>query len=77
MDLFNYTPPADYSQGELAGPSMHIGRRCKTCRSPMTKTVSGFDSCVLGCGKLKIPADYDQAQIENVTLPVWTRKETR
>ena len=75
MDLFNYTPLASYDQAELSGPTMHIGRKCKTCGAPFIKTESGFDSCARGCGKLKIPQGYDQAQIENVRLPVWQKRK--
>lgn len=73
MDLFGYTPPAEYDQHELAGPTLHIGRKCKTCHSPIIKTESGFDSCAKGCGKLEIPKGYAQANVAGLQVPVWTK----
>lgn len=72
MDLFNYTPPAQFDQLELAGPSLHVGRKCK-CGAAFVTTESGFDSCSRGCGKLEIPKGYTQEQVQNVSIPIWRK----
>lgn len=72
-DLFGFEPAPSFEQGELMGPSMHVGRKCRTCGAAIVTTESGFESCARGCGKLQIPAGLEQAQIENVALPVWKK----
>lgn len=72
-DLFGYSPPASFEQSELAGPSIHVGRKCGACGSPIINTESGFESCVKGCGKLRIPKDMKPARLDGMEMPYWEK----
>lgn len=72
-DLFGKEIQPTYTQGELGGPMMPVGRTCPDCGRALVKTQSGFNSCPVGHGYLSIPNDYRQLSLGEMFIPVWTR----
>ena len=71
-DLWGRELAATYSQAELSGPVLAVGKTCPACRSALALTVSGFLACPRGHGRLQIPAGYSQQSVAGLPVPVWT-----
>ena len=72
-DLWGLELDATYSQSELSGPVLAVGKTCPACMSALAPTVSGFLACPRGHGRLQIPAGYSQQSVAGLAVPVWRR----
>lgn len=71
-DLFGREIDPVYSQEELScAQFLVVGRTCPECKKALIDTPSGWKSCPLGHGFLKVPDGAVQLKMGVVPIPVW------